>query len=646
MSTSTLILYKSSIDPTKNFIIEDIGQYLASCDKVTINNFIFVKDISELEFTLKVVANQNYVQPDIDQTNLNIYQMANYAKIIMNSKAMYYFITNKSWKSTSTIEYTFRLDSLNTYMLSNGEDFNSNILALTSSFSRLHKDRFSSKGVSGTNTRLLRNIDFYNENLGLSVYKKDTTDIYTNDCPYIGIKWYLIYLTLYDTTDDYGNLVINDTNPVKLIYCASNYTGNITINGSVMGSIESINRSNPRLLKIIRIPYPPEFLRGSSPVFTSTSTDWGWTYLNGATTGDKYRVYNNTYLNEAIKTDMYLAPTTNSPLRDIIKEVTTSNITLRQSYGFLGDDSKLFHSQFSYNSFFYDSFSIQFPLESYDTSQVVMPNYPAFGLYYCLSKNVGTDMMFLFSSWIEKTNAFTSTQNFPKVLSIKRNNEVAIYNSAYLNYLKNGYNYDQKAMKNTQLASMAGMILSMTAIVAGAVVSATGGGAPLGVGMIISGVAGIAGTGVSSMFQKISQQNSIDQKIQQAETQAVSVSGSDDSDLLESYGGNVLKESYYSVSDTMRALLNRLFFYYGYATNQYWDGDDTIFNSRLRFNYVQGNIEINYQYANLFNLASHIDDIKQKFSSGVTILHHTTDTLYPWDFWQGYENYETDLFTF
>ena len=142
-------------------------------------------------------------------------------------------------------------------------------------------------------------------------------------------------------------------------------------------------------------------------------------------------------------------------------------------------------------------------------------------------------------------------EDYPGYLPIARNNEVVLYNSAYLNYIRNGYNYDVKAKERQQLSSILGggaAILGGAASVGMSVLS----GNPLGV---VTGSASIA-TGFLNAANAVAQsEDAIQSKLAQAKAQAVNVSGADDLDLLEVYSGNRAKLCYYEASERMKSAL-------------------------------------------------------------------------------------------
>lgn len=109
-------------------------------------------------------------------------------------------------------------------------------------------------------------------------------------------------------------------------------------------------------------------------------------------------------------------------------------------------ESKLYHSDFYQPKFVYDSFNFLFQLESINNS--LLMNYssdngtPTNNFYFNFITSTTINSRFLFEFPQYMLNY--ATQDYSNILTIQRNNELALYNSAYANYIRNGYNYDVK----------------------------------------------------------------------------------------------------------------------------------------------------------------------------------------------------------
>ena len=128
---------------------------------------------------------------------------------------------------------------------------------------------------------------------------------------------------------------------------------------------------------------------------------------------------------------------------------------------------------------------------------------------------------------------------------------------------------------------------------------------------------------------------SLQARLESVKNQSVSVSGSDDLDLMKNYAGNKAKLCLYNPSDRMYKLVADLFYYFGYNTNEL---KIPTLNTRYWFNYIQCELEITGVDKNISESIK--EDLISRYASGITILHNHSGT---WDFNQVKENWETSL---
>ena len=398
-----------------------------------------------------------------------------------------------------------------------------------------------------------------------------------------------------------------------------------------IGTIAQIDRSDPLLLKIIKLPYCPIQLDLSEESYSILPDNWTiddqitnypplLRYIpNNTTTCFENEIYVNKY-----------GLTLESPL-DVFMQRSISAfgkiVAKNKQY-----ETKLLHSDYYRQKFVYDSFSYDFIGEF-----IVDIDGPfEFQLKMLTSSAMSSRFMFSFQQYIDHINV--DMQDYSGLCQIIRNNEVPLYNSAYLNYIRSGYNYDLKT-KNRQLTSN---IISGVVQSAGAVVSAVAGG-PIG-------VAGAVGLGISAfakfsstIFNTIQAEENIAQKLKSAELQGVSVNGADDVDLLTYYtNGTKPKLIRYYVSEKMEKLLFDLFYYCGYIAGFQGVPDTT---SRKVFNYVQADI----LFDTIPNISNELaNEIISKYKEGITFIHHYTlydnnlQQVRGWDLDQQYENWEVN----
>lgn len=288
-------------------------------------------------------------------------------------------------------------------------------------------------------------------------------------------------------------------------------------------------------------------------------------------------------------------------------------------------DPKLYHSDYYRQKFVYDSFSKTFALETFEPLDYdnVDTN---FSFKFIMSRNIISKFLFMFNFEYRYT-----TEDYPNALPIARNNDEALYSSQYLDYVRTGYNFDLKARQRELTYSIIqagvgaiGNTLNVGRQFEGVNASFRAGGLIAGA---INGAIGIAKNTAQGY-------ENIERKLEESRVQAVSVLNADDFDLLYAYSGNKAKLCIYEVSDYHKKILDDVFFYNGYICAEQKIPD---VNTRIHFNYLQANLDI----INTQKIPDDIlDDIRLKYSQGVTFLHPFNST---YDFLQEKENLETWL---
>ena len=290
-------------------------------------------------------------------------------------------------------------------------------------------------------------------------------------------------------------------------------------------------------------------------------------------------------------------------------------------------ESKLLHSDYFQPKFVYDSFAFTFNLEDVDVSKIEMEQ--NFIAQYVVSKNVVSKFAFIFNQYVCKREV----QNYNNVLTIERNNEKALFNNAYINYIRSGgYNYDSKKASSQNAINGITTALSVMGGTASLVAGWGTGNAMLMTGgiAILSSTAAMVARNIHTAQE---QDRAIGQKLNQQVMQGTSVQGSEDIDILTAFSGNKAKLCYYELSDIMKQAMWDLFHYCGYATHEQKVPDVT---TRLYFNYVQADI-VYEEFSFDEDIA---DDIKNKWKQGVTFFHKVSGE---YDIEQQYENFEVSL---
>lgn len=376
----------------------------------------------------------------------------------------------------------------------------------------------------------------------------------------------------------------------------------------------SIDRTDDKHIKLLLLPYKP-----FEEVDGVVDSNWGYD-----STTHFLQLKNLTApLNSTIYTDV------RSPMKNLEVDLSDIDITDEPNDEY---ESKLYHSDYWQLKFVYDSFSFIFALERVD-----IPSYAAlyenkFTFIFSCTNTINSRFLFTFPSYVITDK---NLEDYGNILYVNRNNEEILYNSAYMSYIKNGYNYDVKTKERDDLTRWVGVGLSAVGAVASFASSVYTGG---------FGIAGGITLTTTTMAQLVNATNTtakseaaLNQKMLQLRQQKASIANADSVDLMQQYTGNKAKLMLYRVSDRMWKTLWDLFFYTGYIDGTRHIPDVT---SRLRFNFLSAELDIEEDTANIIP-ADIMGDIKIKYSAGVTFIHHYNNE---WDWEQLYENYETYLF--
>ena len=376
-------------------------------------------------------------------------------------------------------------------------------------------------------------------------------------------------------------------------------------------SINSVDRTDTRIVKIIKMPYAPFTL---DFVNNKLNIPAGWTYSGG------YLLLND------LNTEFLNIVEGNDDLSDYVNLTVVPSDIGKNKDNDIKYESKLYNSNFFSLKYIYDSFEKEFLLERYNTNSA----FPGVRIDFKQSNNISSNAVFKF---IPMNGTYKEPTLYGQYLNVNRQNEVALYNSDYLNYIRNGYNYDKKAKERQDLAGWIG-----TAVGVGAtLLSFIPGAGLVGAAAAISFGASTINSIVSTLNTSISNEQALQQKLENNKRSAASVSNTEDLNLLSYYNGNRLIKYTENINDNIKKSIYDLFRLTGYACNEY---AVPVVNSRLYYNFLQCKADIeetDWTYGKEF-----LDDIKAKYEIGVTYFHRV-DGTYDWH--QRKENFETWLLT-
>ena len=445
--------------------------------------------------------------------------------------------------------------------------------------------------------------------------------------------------------------------------------------GSVDG-IETVDRTDTRILSILKLPYAPvdivineETSEFQLPAEIEKVSAITWQNQKS----NSYLKIKSNYLSAFEKDIMFpkgfldYAFMKKSEITDVRK---------------LEAESALYRSDYFQFRFVYDSFSypLQYELLDENYLKTVYNTQGPLTIKMVTTSTMNSRFLFDFNNNGKGYVYGYKDQDYPYIMNVARNNNVATYNSDYINYIRNGYNYDVKA-KNAavlnaelgigasavstglQIFGLGGTVKSLSKAAAAAkegiefetwAQESMGNASTVGIteGNIAQYKAqlaetqnklrtsttlalGQAYTGVTGIINGVQQiqltEANFQQKQHAIKQASVSVSGSDDIDLLSYYSKNRMKVERWECSDRMKKALGDLYYYQGYSTQEQ---KIPTHNNRKWFDFLQCQADIK----NTKNLdQKFIDNIKDRLSIGVTYYHNVNGQ---WDLEQTKGNNE------
>lgn len=617
----TLSFYTDiGITEDKNMIIEDINDFLSAREPAYSQHYFpntqRNKD-EHLGLEMKVIIQQS----------LNYVFLYTYCVYSSTGSKAFYFIKNFSYISDGSCELTLKMDVLNTYYRYISASFAPSIvISSRTHITRCHKPRFDF--MSGTEVRAT--IDAYSEGINPKLFLKEkyiiNQKVSNDDFNY---HPYLVYLTKDSTIKCF--LLFDEAFPVLPHNNPNSYK-------LTLATLKELDKSDSRLIKIIKIPYT------ATGGFTKTTDVGGqecYTYDTNIWHFDEYEGWNRLILidtfTELINDELYDEIDATSPsymIHPLIFTNYANNVFTKSktdARGASGDDTKLLHSEFYYWKYIYDSFTKVIRLENELPSNKYLPafhtsSYSKLPLTFYVTNTINSRFMFKFNYFRELE--FTD-EDYDLFLVIQRNNEMVMYNDAYVNYIRSGYNYDVKNKERQETFAW---------ITAGAGLLTAGFGAVTGNPLaIVGGSMALS----SAINQTISAEMNLEQKINQLKWQSASVFGADDVDLMTHYAHNKLWRAKYEISDRMKNLLNDLFFYTGYIEDKF--SNNIMPKTRIWFDYIKADVVIKkFLYA---KNSEQLEEFKKKYAEGVTIFHkQMINNVATWDIYQEKENWEIEFF--
>ena len=403
------------------------------------------------------------------------------------------------------------------------------------------------------------------------------------------------------------------------------YTMSFTaLQSGTLKSIEDVDRTDPKLIKIIKLPYCPcrygVTTSGDNKVFEIDTSLWSFNSgrLQLRDLNSKFRQFMRR------SGDLAIFDVFNTTINPNASTPVVADIS---------NESKLFSSEFYAPKFVYDSFMFVFSFELIDTS--LMYNYSSFEFNFIPTTTINSRFLFTFPQY----NLKYSTEAYENVLHINRSNEMTLYSNQYINYIKSGYNYDKKnkdlALWNDVANAGIGVASGITQATLG--VSAFGSQSIWGATNLSRGVTGVASSITAPIFNTIKRENDFEKNLAQKKNETTSVRGADDIDLLDEYTiGNKAKMCWYSATEIMRNYVYKLFRYYGYSCNEMKKPN---LSTRKYYNYIEADVD--FDMVDIKIEDNILEEIRARFKEGVTFIHKVNGY---WDLSQSLENWEMSLY--
>ena len=647
MALCNIKLYKDSkIIQGKNYMIEDdskLKEYLNSLQHL---NFQIQYQRIELDKTIKInmpqqVQNQGYAD-DV----LPLFNNFNYMEIKNDdyNKSYYYFITAMRQVARQTIEFDLHMDVLNTFKVNIDYSFDERTRV-----TREFKDRFKNDtlNIASQETTIMRDIDIFSEGIQCELYKnsertiKKTDSVNATDQKYLNQDFYLVFYSKSDSNEIIVYLFPQNYN-TKVNFRNQDYE--LTPFEERSFEISNYNKQNELL--IIKIPYIPnglvydytqhKFVASTvepsllMPVYENGKQVNTLTLQNDEKNKIMHPYYyygdNGDLLPFELNEGGVILQNLKTYLPYLLNDTKEQFLLVEKSKGY---ESKLFHSDYYYHKLAFDSDSIMVELQKINNEYLSLENNLITGR---VSNTLNSSFIFKLDQYIDEDGARFS-EDYPNVLISNKNNQVSIINSDYINYLRNGYNYDKKINEMDSASDIKNLVLNGLQVGAGLALAPTTGG--LSAISAIQGGIGLVNGFVNLAENQERRNMAMEQKLIQLKNQAVNVRGNSPIDISEFYSKNRLIDFEYSIRERTKDVLFNLFYYCGYTQSRYGAPK---FNQRARFDFIQ----CEAVFKNVYRISQEIiDELIICYTNGVFYLHYVDSFENMFNF--KYENWENSL---
>ena len=477
--------------------------------------------------------------------------------------------------------------------------------------------------------------------------------------PYLGDNWFLSEYdnnwgrnSIHNTLNYTLNFDANVRNIFKIPYSKDIPTSSELTSGEVIyengtGGTEfkispfsNLNRTDAKLVKILALPYCPTPIEITGTIESgnySFSFDSNVIDIESPDANETKLLYKNTSAPEFGKyINDYSIDLQYSKQSDLDENYTSYEYFLNKGLNYIPlknilNEPKLLNSTYTNYRFVYDNVSKNIRMEDVvPTKDNLIIN-----TWYMPTNTIDSKILFKF----ELNEEYKEIYDWDRVLISIRDNELPIYNSEYLNYIRYGYKTERENMQATAAAQQqqaytnaalgaGGGMLSGTLV--GAKVGSLAGGVGAIPGAIIGAVVGLA-AGIAAGSASINAVNtSIDnaqramsQKLLELQNTASSViNGSAAPDLMTNYSDNRLHFMLYEMPVLLKDALYDKLFYCGYSHPVQ---EKPEMDNRVFFNYIQCIPVFINESTSRYNY--YMADIKDRFNTGITKYHDNINLL-------------------
>lgn len=366
---------------------------------------------------------------------------------------------------------------------------------------------------------------------------------------------------------------------------------------ATLNSFKDISLVDPHLVKVVKLPYFPFNYSTSSSLF--------------------YEEVNNSFNNfKALRVKDTASMTGNIISKYKVDMSVEQPNDLYTHAIDIAYESKFYNSAYAYYALEYGPYSVIARPEKYNLEEgnyVLQVTYSQAKLKSDLYFNVQmmqTDG--LVTGYLYFKDGYSLSSPFELKLVSDINNEVPIYTSDYVNYVKTGYNYDKASVRRQATVNSINAGISL---VSGGLLAATGGiGLAAGVGVATRGLTSAIGV----INSTIASEAQIEKKLNSYKNSSTGISGVSDVELRELYGDFKAYITQYEPTLELCDELLNLWHKYGYASTRIGTPNT---DTRIYFNFVK--LKECYFVDNtcLKQYSEYLDEIKELYLEGIYYYH-------------------------